>query len=186
MDVTERLLNVALLISPFFFWGTSMVVMKVNGHFHFHFRDVISGLLACGAAYDAFVCGICSIVPSWIGVACLGELQRSTSTQFFDGLVEHCFVRDHRWRLFPSTHFISQNKILNQGFLAEGLRRTTAGLGSIIIDSQPLTVAVLASLFYKEKFTPASAAGLGFNFHQFDIFLEAFRFGNRWFEFFAA
>ena len=30
-----------------------------------------------------------------------------------------------------------------QGFLAEGLQRTSAGLGSIIIDSQPLTVALL-------------------------------------------
>ena len=48
-----------------------------------------------------------------------------------------------------------------QGFLAEGLQRTTAGLGSVIIDSQPLTVAVLAALLFGEKLTAASYAGLG-------------------------
>lgn len=50
--------------------------------------------------------------------------------------------------------------LLLQGFLAEGLQRTTAGLGSIIIDSQPLTVALLATLLLGESFTTASAAGL--------------------------
>ena len=48
-----------------------------------------------------------------------------------------------------------------QGFLAEGLQRTSAGLGSVIIDSQPLTVAVLAALLFGEKLTSASYAGLG-------------------------
>ena len=48
-----------------------------------------------------------------------------------------------------------------QGFLAEGLQRTSAGLGSVIIDSQPLTVAVLAALLFGEKLTAASYAGLG-------------------------
>ena len=48
-----------------------------------------------------------------------------------------------------------------QGFLAEGLQRTTAGLGSVIIDSQPLTVAVLAALLFGEKLTAASYVGLG-------------------------
>lgn len=47
-----------------------------------------------------------------------------------------------------------------QGFLAEGLQRTSAGLGSVIIDSQPLSVAVLAALVYGEKLTAAGLAGL--------------------------
>ena len=47
-----------------------------------------------------------------------------------------------------------------QGFLAEGLQRTTAGLGSIIIDSQPITVALLASLFFNERLKPLGYAGL--------------------------
>ena len=47
-----------------------------------------------------------------------------------------------------------------QGFLAEGLQRTSAGLGSVIIDSQPLTVALLAALLFGEKLTAASYGGL--------------------------
>jgi drug/metabolite transporter (DMT)-like permease len=49
---------------------------------------------------------------------------------------------------------------LFQGCLAEGLRRTSAGLGSVIIDSQPLTVAALSALLYGEALTPAGVAGL--------------------------
>lgn len=47
-----------------------------------------------------------------------------------------------------------------QGFLAEGLQRTSAGLGSIIIDSQPITVALLASLFLGERLRPLGYGGL--------------------------
>ncbi|KAL9320189.1 hypothetical protein ACSQ67_012028 [Phaseolus vulgaris] len=47
-----------------------------------------------------------------------------------------------------------------QGFLAEGLQRTSAGLGSVIIDSQPLTVAVLAALLFGESIGVVGAAGL--------------------------
>jgi hypothetical protein len=49
---------------------------------------------------------------------------------------------------------------LPQGFLAEGLQRTPAGLGSVIIDSQPLTVAVLAAALFGERLSPAAVAGL--------------------------
>lgn len=47
-----------------------------------------------------------------------------------------------------------------QGFLAEGLQRTSAGLGSVIIDSQPLTVALLAALLFGEHLGAAGVAGL--------------------------
>ena len=47
-----------------------------------------------------------------------------------------------------------------QGFLAEGLRRTSAGLGSVIIDSQPLTVALLASLLFGERLSAVGFGGL--------------------------
>lgn len=47
-----------------------------------------------------------------------------------------------------------------QGFLAEGLQRTSAGLGSVIIDSQPLTVAILAALLFGESIGVVGAAGL--------------------------
>ena len=49
---------------------------------------------------------------------------------------------------------------LVQGFLAEGLTRTAAGLGSVIIDSQPLSVAILAAIFFGERLTAASVGGL--------------------------
>ncbi|KFM29221.1 putative transporter [Auxenochlorella protothecoides] len=47
-----------------------------------------------------------------------------------------------------------------QGFLAEGLQHTSAGLGSVVIDSQPLTVALLAALLYGERLTALGYAGL--------------------------
>ncbi|KAI5438406.1 WAT1-related protein At3g02690, chloroplastic isoform X1 [Lathyrus oleraceus] len=47
-----------------------------------------------------------------------------------------------------------------QGFLAEGLEKTSAGLGSVIIDSQPLTVVVLAALLFGESIGIIGAAGL--------------------------
>uniref|UniRef100_A0A7N0SV56 EamA domain-containing protein n=1 Tax=Kalanchoe fedtschenkoi TaxID=63787 RepID=A0A7N0SV56_KALFE len=46
------------------------------------------------------------------------------------------------------------------GFLAQGLLRTSAGLGSVIIDSQPLTVAVLAALLFGESLGLVSISGL--------------------------
>lgn len=46
------------------------------------------------------------------------------------------------------------------GFLAEGLQRVPAGVGSVIIDSQPLTVAVVAALVFGESITPLGVFGL--------------------------
>ena len=45
--------------------------------------------------------------------------------------------------------------------MAEGLQRTSAGLGSVIIDSQPLTVALLASLLFGERLGLLGFLGLG-------------------------
>lgn len=47
-----------------------------------------------------------------------------------------------------------------QGFLAEGLQHVPAGVGSVIIDSQPLTVAVVAALLFGESLTALGAGGL--------------------------
>lgn len=46
-----------------------------------------------------------------------------------------------------------------QGFLAEGLTKTSAGLGSVIIDSQPLTVAILASVLFGERLNGETSSG---------------------------
>ncbi len=49
---------------------------------------------------------------------------------------------------------------LFQGFLAMGLVRTTAGLGSVTIDSQPLAVAVLSAWLFHERIGIVGVAGL--------------------------
>lgn len=49
---------------------------------------------------------------------------------------------------------------LFQGFLAEGLARTSAGLGSVMIDSQPLAVALMARYWFNELIGPWGWLGL--------------------------
>lgn len=49
---------------------------------------------------------------------------------------------------------------LFQGFLAVGLVKTTAGLGSVMIDSQPLAVAVLSAWLFKERIGAIGICGL--------------------------
>ena len=51
---------------------------------------------------------------------------------------------------------------LFQGFLAEGLVRTGAGLGSVMIDSQPLAVALMARIFFGERIGLWGVMGLAF------------------------
>jgi len=51
---------------------------------------------------------------------------------------------------------------LFQGLLAEGLVRTGAGLGSVMIDSQPLAVAVMARFLFGEQVGLWGWLGLGF------------------------
>lgn len=51
---------------------------------------------------------------------------------------------------------------LFQGFLAEGLMRTGAGLGSVMIDSQPLAVALMARFLFGEQVGLWGWLGLGF------------------------
>jgi drug/metabolite transporter (DMT)-like permease len=50
---------------------------------------------------------------------------------------------------------------LFQGFLAEGLVRTKAGLGSVMIDSQPLAVALLSLWLFQEHIGLWGWLGLG-------------------------
>lgn len=49
---------------------------------------------------------------------------------------------------------------LFQGFLAEGLQRTGAGLGSVMIDSQPIAVALMARFLFQEVVGPLGWLGL--------------------------
>lgn len=125
-----KIASAAVLISPFFFWGTSMVGMKmVAPHtsplFVSAWRLLPAGFLLIGWA------------------ASKGRSQPSTPAAWGSIAL---------FALINATFF--------QGFLAEGLQRTSAGLGSVIIDSQPLTVALLASLLFGETLTALGYIGL--------------------------
>ncbi|GAB4817226.1 hypothetical protein N2152v2_004272 [Parachlorella kessleri] len=127
MSVTDTL----LLISPFFFWGTSMAAMKELAPHTTPLLLAAWRLIPAGAAVLAWAAkegrGPPKQLMGWVAVALFGLV---------DGA---CF----------------------QGFLVEGLQRTAAGLGSVIIDSQPLTVALLASLLFGERLGPLGYAGMG-------------------------
>ncbi|TVU32201.1 hypothetical protein EJB05_23923 [Eragrostis curvula] len=120
----------ALLVSPFFFWGTAMVAMKGVIPRTGPFFVAALRLLPAGALLVAFAAARGGKQPSgweaWFAIAAFGLVDAA------------CF----------------------QGFLAEGLQKTSAGLGSVIIDSQPLTVAVLASLFFGESIGAIGVGGL--------------------------
>ncbi|KAG2537284.1 WAT1-related protein At3g02690, chloroplastic-like [Panicum virgatum] len=120
----------ASLVSPFFFWGTTMVAMKGVIPRTGPFFVAALRLLPAGALLVAFAAARGRKQPSgwdaWLAVAAFGLIDAA------------CF----------------------QGFLAEGLQKTSAGLGSVIIDSQPLTVAVLASLLFGESIGAIGVGGL--------------------------
>ncbi|CAM8951201.1 unnamed protein product [Rhodiola kirilowii] len=129
-DVSLSLLDWVLLISPFFFWGTAMVAMKQVLPKTGPFFVAAVRLIPAGAILVSFALFKGRPLPSGL----IGWL----SIALF-GLVDAtCF----------------------QGFLAQGLLRTSAGLGSVIIDSQPLTVAILAALLFGESLGLIGVAGL--------------------------
>ncbi|XP_021297962.1 WAT1-related protein At3g02690, chloroplastic [Herrania umbratica] len=120
----------AVLVSPFFFWGTAMVAMKevlpkTGPFFVAAFRLIPAGLLLVAFAKSRGRPSP-SGLTAWLSIAVFALVDAT------------CF----------------------QGFLAQGLQRTSAGLGSVIIDSQPLTVAVLAALLFDESIGLVGAAGL--------------------------
>jgi drug/metabolite transporter (DMT)-like permease len=114
------LVSRVLLIAPFFFWGTAMVAMK-------------------GAIQDTtpyFLAGF-RLVPAGVLVlvaATIAGLPQPKTWQAWAWIAGFALV----------------DGALFQGFLAQGLMRTGAGLGSVMIDSQPLAVAVLARVLFGE------------------------------------
>ncbi|CAK0783696.1 hypothetical protein CVIRNUC_006895 [Coccomyxa viridis] len=126
-----QLAALLLLISPFFFWGTSMVAFKVLAPHTAPIWVSAVRLLPAGAVLIAWAARQGRPQPqgrmAWVAISLFA---------LADGA---CF----------------------QGFLAEGLQRTSAGLGSVIIDSQPLTVALLASLLFGERLGLLGFLGLG-------------------------
>lgn len=101
LELIQQVQEWAVLVSPFFFWGTAMVAMKgilpkTGPFFISAFRLIPAGfLLIAFAAYRGrpFPSGL----TAWLSIALFGLVDAA------------CF----------------------QGFLAEGLQRTSAGLGSV-------------------------------------------------------
>lgn len=118
------------LISPFFLWGTSMVAMK----------EVLP------ATSPLFVASV-RLVPA--GAVLLAWAGLNGRPWPKGGMAWMAILL---FGLVDGTAF--------QGCLSEGLQRTSAGLGSVIIDSQPITVAILASIIYGETLAPAGIGGL--------------------------
>ncbi|CAM6099429.1 unnamed protein product [Calypogeia fissa] len=126
----DSILDTLILICPFFLWGTAMVAMK--------------GLLP--KAGPMFVAAV-RLIPA--GFLLVGYGAYSGKKQP-TGLMAWLSIA--LFGLIDAACF--------QGFLVEGLKRTSAGLGSVIIDSQPLTVAVLASLLFGESLGFVNYMGL--------------------------
>lgn len=109
-----------LLISPFFLWGTAMVAMK--------------GVMP--NTTPLFMAGV-RLVPAGVLVLVAALLMGRPQPKGWKA-----------W-LWISL-FALVDGALFQGFLAEGLVRTSAGLGSVMIDSQPIAVALLSGLLFGE------------------------------------
>ncbi|KDP46952.1 hypothetical protein JCGZ_07969 [Jatropha curcas] len=129
-NLVETVVETGILVSPFFFWGTAMVAMKEVLPLAGPFFVAAFRLIPAGLILVAFAASKDRPLPS--------GLTAWLSIALFGVVDAACF----------------------QGFLAEGLQRTSAGLGSVIIDSQPLTVAVLAALLFGESIGLVGAAGL--------------------------
>ena len=120
-----------LLIAPFFFWGTAMVAMKG----------------VSPHTTPLFMAGV-RLVPAGGMVLGVGMLMGRPQPKGWAAWL---------WILL----FALVDGTLFQGFLAEGLVRTGAGLGSVMIDSQPLAVALMALWLFGEHIGLWGWLGLG-------------------------
>ncbi|MEM6715074.1 MAG: DMT family transporter [Cyanobacteria bacterium P01_D01_bin.6] len=113
-------LRLPLIIAPFFLWGTAMVAMK--------------GVIPDTAP---FFLATMRLLPAGILVL-IAALAMGRSFQI-------------SWRGWCwISLFALVDGAMFQGFLAQGLVRTGAGLGSVMIDSQPLAVALMARWLFQE------------------------------------
>ena len=120
-----------LLIAPFFLWGTAMVAMK--------------GVIP--HTTPLFMAGV-RLVPAGILLLIATMLMGRPQPK---GWAAWLWI----------SLFAIVDGVLFQGFLAEGLVRTGAGLGSVMIDSQPLVVAILSGLLFGEIIGLWGGIGLG-------------------------
>lgn len=119
-----------LLIAPFFLWGTAMVAMK-------GVIDTTTPLFL--ATLRLMPAGLLVLITATL----LGRKQPQS------------------WQAWAwISGFAIVDGTLFQGFLAEGLQRTGAGLGSVMIDSQPIAVAIMARFLFQEIVGPLGWFGL--------------------------
>jgi drug/metabolite transporter (DMT)-like permease len=109
-----------LLVAPFFLWGTAMVAMK--------------GIIPYTTPY--FMAGV-RLVPAGILVLLVAAIFKLPQPKTWQAWL---------WIL----GFAVVDGAMFQGFLAQGIVKTGAGLGSVMIDSQPLAVALLSSILFGE------------------------------------
>lgn len=121
----------SLLIAPFFLWGTAMVAMK----------GVIPNTT------PLFMAGV-RLLPAGILLLLVATIMGRPQPK---GWLAWLWIG----------LFALADGALFQGFLAEGLVKTGAGLGSVMIDSQPLTVALLSALLFGEIIGLWGWLGLG-------------------------
>jgi drug/metabolite transporter (DMT)-like permease len=120
-----------LLIAPFFLWGTAMVAMK--------------GVIP--HTTPLFMAGV-RLLPAGVLILIAAAMMGRPQPK---GWLAWMWI----------TIFALVDGTLFQGFLAEGLVRTNAGLGSVMIDSQPLAVALLSLWLFKEHIGIWGWLGLG-------------------------
>jgi drug/metabolite transporter (DMT)-like permease len=120
-----------LLIAPFFLWGTAMVAMK--------------GVIP--HTTPLFMAGV-RLIPAGVLILMVAAFMGKPQPKSWLGWL---------WIII----FALVDGTLFQGFLAEGLVRTNAGLGSVMIDSQPLAVALLSLWLFQEHIGLWGWLGLG-------------------------
>lgn len=119
-----------LMLLPFALWGTAMAAM--------------TPLLA--GAQPLMVAALRLLPAGVVLLAVAVALGRPLAVD----------AQDWPWLLL----FAAVDGALFQGLLAMGLGRSGAGLGSVLIDSQPLLVALLARALFGEAINPVGWVGL--------------------------
>jgi drug/metabolite transporter (DMT)-like permease len=108
------------LVAPFFFLGTSMVVMKA----------------VIPSTTPLFLAGF-RLVPAGLLILALTLVFR--------------LPQPKSWKAWLWIALFSLiDGAMFQGFLTEGLVKTGAGLGAVLIDAQPLVVAILSRILFGE------------------------------------
>ena len=114
---------------PFALWGSGMVVMKGPLSAASPMFIATMRLLPAGAIV---------LLAVWVAQTYFGVERRSLVPQGWTAWV---------WVIA----FGMIDGALFEGLLIEGLQDTGAGLGSVLIDTQPIAVAVMAAAFYGEQ-----------------------------------